>query len=97
MGGFGCGKWSVQQWSLEEGCFSWNELNPLIPLHGNVNAEEYKDILTSLVLPMVEDHFSDDLCLNQHDNAPYHKAGLVRELTGLHSVDLKPIEHLWEN
>jgi hypothetical protein len=28
------------------GCFSWNGLGPLVILHGNINAEGYKHILT---------------------------------------------------
>jgi hypothetical protein len=28
------------------GCFSWNGIAPLVILHGNINAEGYKDILT---------------------------------------------------
>jgi hypothetical protein len=47
-----------------------NGLGPLVILHGNLNAEEYKDILTRYVLSMVEDQFGDDNCLYQHDNAP---------------------------
>jgi hypothetical protein len=44
-----------------------------------INAEGYKDILTRCVLSMVEDQFSDDECLYQHDNAPRQKARPVRE------------------
>jgi hypothetical protein len=61
------------------GCFSWNGLGPLIILHGNLNTEQYKDILTHCILSMVEDQFGDDDCLYQHDNAPYHIARCVRE------------------
>jgi hypothetical protein len=28
------------------GCFSWNDLGPLVILHGNIKAEGYKEILT---------------------------------------------------
>jgi hypothetical protein len=45
------------------GCFSWNGLGPLVILHGNLNTEGYKDILTHCVLPTVEDQFGDDDCL----------------------------------
>jgi hypothetical protein len=45
---------------------------PLIILHGNIYAEGYKDILTHCVLSIVEDQFSDDDCLYQHNNAPCH-------------------------
>jgi hypothetical protein len=50
-------------------CFLWSGLGPLVILQGSLNMEEYKDVLTSCILSMVEDQFSDD-CLYQHDNAP---------------------------
>jgi hypothetical protein len=59
--------------------FSWNGLGPLVILHGNINAEGYKDMLTHCVLFTVEGQFGDD-CLYQHDNAPCYKARSVREL-----------------
>jgi hypothetical protein len=59
------------------GCFSWNELGPLVILHGNINVEGYKDILTRCILSTVEDQFGDDNCFYQHDSsAPCHKSGL---------------------
>jgi hypothetical protein len=61
------------------GCTSWNGLGPLVILHGNLNVEISKDILTSCILSMVEDQFGDDDCLYRHDNAPCHKARSVRE------------------
>jgi hypothetical protein len=61
------------------GYFSWNRLGPLIILCGNLNAEGYKDILTRCILSTVGDQFGDDICLYQHDIAPCHKAGFVKE------------------
>jgi hypothetical protein len=61
------------------GCFSWNGLGPLAILHGNLNTEGHKAILTCCILSTVEDQFGDDECLYQHDNAPCHKASSVRE------------------
>jgi hypothetical protein len=52
------------------GCFLWNGLGSPVTLHENINAEGYKDILTSCVLYMVEDQFGDDSCLYQHYNDP---------------------------
>jgi hypothetical protein len=56
------------------GCFSWNGLGPLVILHGNINVEGYKDILTPCTLSTVEDQISDDDCLYLHDSAPCHKS-----------------------
>jgi hypothetical protein len=61
------------------GCFSWNGLGPLAILHGNINAEGYKDILTRCIVFTVEDQFGDNDCLYQHDSAPCHKSRSVRE------------------
>jgi hypothetical protein len=61
------------------GCFPWNGFGPLVVLHGNLNAEGDKDILTCYILSTVEDQFGNDDCLYRHDNAPCHKARSVRE------------------
>jgi hypothetical protein len=88
------------------GCFSLNGLGPLVILHGNLNTEGYKDILTCCILSTVEDQFGDDDCLYEHDSAPYHKSGSVREWFvdnkvpemdwRTRSPDLNPIERLWD-
>jgi hypothetical protein len=70
IGGNGISMW---------GCFSWNGLGSLEILHGNINAEEYKDILTRCILSTIDEQFGDDDCPYQHNNAACHKARSVRE------------------
>jgi hypothetical protein len=87
-------------------CFSWNGLGPLVILHGNINAEGYKDILTRCLVSMIEDQFGDDDCLYQQDNAPCHEARSVSEWfvdnkvpemdCPAHSPHLNSTEQLWD-
>jgi hypothetical protein len=93
-----------RRWYYSVGVFSWNGLGPLVILHGKVNPEGYKNILSRCVLSTVEDQFGNDDCLYQHDNAPCHKARSVKEWFvdnkvpemdwPVQSPDLNPIEHL---
>jgi hypothetical protein len=42
-------------------------------VHGSINMEGYKDILSHCIMSRLEDQFGDDSCLYQHDSAPVIK------------------------
>jgi hypothetical protein len=95
-----------RRWHYSVGVPSCKGLGPPVILHGNINAEEYKDILTRCIMSTVEYQFGDDDCLYQNDHTPCHKAGSLREWfvdnkvpemdCPAQSPDLNPTEHLWD-
>ena len=77
----------------------------LVILQGNVNADSYRRVLETEMLPYARRHFGRNF-LFQHDNAPAHRARrlqdfLEEEEVGQlpwppYSPDLDPIEHAWD-
>ena len=77
----------------------------LVVLHGNVNADSYRRVLETEMVPYARAHFGHNFVF-QHDNAPAHRARRLQaylEEEGIeqlpwppYSPDLNPIEHCWD-
>lgn len=77
----------------------------LVVLHGNVNADSYRQVLETEMVPYARAHFGRNFVF-QHDNAPAHHARRLQhyleeeEIEQLpwppYSPDLNPIEHCWD-
>lgn len=86
-------------------CFGKNGLGPLVVVEGTVNATKYKALLEHNVVPLMENWFPDGDGIFQQDNAPCHKARMIKEFLANcdfellewppYSPDLSPIENLW--
>ncbi|XP_076038416.1 uncharacterized protein LOC143023691 [Oratosquilla oratoria] len=63
----------------------------MISLHGRINSQDYLGILGDQVHPMVQELFPEGNAIFQDDNAPIHKARIVKEWHEEHSNE---VEHL---
>lgn len=86
--------------------FSRKWLAPLVVLHDNITTQAYTDVLSTLLLPIVEEQFGGDDCICQHDRAHVHNAWLVAEWLYNNNIPvmdlpvqgpaLNPLLHLWD-
>lgn len=72
------------------GCFSSKGVGSLAVLPKNtvMNKERYQNTLQEQLLPTIQEHFGEDLCIFQHDGAPCHKAKVIMKWLKDHKIDV---------
>ncbi|GFW00691.1 transposable element tcb1 transposase [Trichonephila clavipes] len=61
------------------GIFSWYGGDPMIPIHGKLNADSYSTFLDYNVLPTLRIFYGLDHCYIQEDNATCHVERSTRD------------------
>lgn len=88
------------------GCITYHGVGTLCVVNGNINAEKYIEIINNNLWPVVARHFHDGRYIYQDDNAPVHRARIVREFIDREGIptmewpaqspDINIIENCWK-
>ena len=86
-------------------CITYYWQGYLKVLEGRINTEKYLEVLDECLWPTVQRYFADGGYIFQEDNAPTHKANLVKRyfqekntipiLWSMYSPDSSPIDNCW--